>query len=488
METKARPLVSEVRPLMEENQNRSQDRRVTWNQDQTQKMKQNQTSSLQDQVQSQDRKDQDQTPSSQIGNQIQQGTDQQHSQVEEEGAVQQTHRPSPLKKKFQTTVESKRSLGPTARAAASHLNSSSGLRKSQSVQSLLSDTGDSSLSTSCPSRDVPSQLLLPPQRPTTLPSSPRRPPSIAPPPQRPSPVASPRSPQQETVTAPSAITTPRKSSSSSSTPVASRSYMSPTASSMAKMSRSVSVGDGLNIPESSEDPAVTSLSTAAVTSSSQVKDTPPPLVAVVPSIAALATHPHAAVVPVVVASSSSLGNHGNQVGPAPRGLQARVPGSSRPLPDKPSLASLSSSSRPPPVSVSPLTAPRQEEEPHTAAGSSGSLEQRDDADQPISVETCRALTNELQSCFKRATHLYRKVSGSSHNDSTPDQHQMAVVLSEAFQAMRAELDSLPLGAPSMLGVEGGLGGVGEVKTAALLEEYSLLLLQAVHRRINNTTD
>lgn len=61
---------------------------------------------------------------------------------------------------------------------------------------------------------------------------------------------------------------------------------------------------------------------------------------------------------------------------------------------------------------------------------------------------------------------------------------MAVVLSEAFQAMRAELDCLPLGPPSMLGVEGGLGGVGEEKTAALLEEYSLLLLQAVHRRVN----
>lgn len=35
------------------------------------------------------------------------------------------------------------------------------------------------------------------------------------------------------------------------------------------------------------------------------------------------------------------------------------------------------------------------------------------ADQPISVETCTALTNELQSCFKRATHLYRKVSKAS---------------------------------------------------------------------------
>lgn len=70
----------------------------------------------------------------------------------------------------------------------------------------------------------------------------------------------------------------------------------------------------------------------------------------------------------------------------------------------------------------------------------------------------------------------RQVSGSSLDESTHhDQHQMAVVLSEAFKAMRAELDSLPLG---------GVGGVSEAKTAALLEEYSLLLLQAVSRRLN----
>jgi len=64
---------------------------------------------------------------------------------------------------------------------------------------------------------------------------------------------------------------------------------------------------------------------------------------------------------------------------------------------------------------------------------------------------------------------------------------MSHLLSEAFQAMRTELDSLPLSAPSMLGVEGGLRGVGEEKTAALLEEYSMLLLQAVHRRVNSST-
>ncbi|XP_070776044.1 mitogen-activated protein kinase-binding protein 1 [Enoplosus armatus] len=480
-EVKAHPLVSEVRPLMEQNQIQTQERRVSWNQDQSQKQIHNQTSSVQDQTQP-----------PQVGNQIQQGTDKLQSRVEEEetSSAQQTHRPSPLKKKVQTAVDSRRNLGPTARATASHLNSSSGLRKAQSVQSLLTDTGDSSLSqsTSRPSREVPPQLLLPLQRPTTLPSSPRRPPSISPAPQRPSP-STPRSPQETAATvtptaasAPSALTTPRKSSSSSSsTPSVPRSYMSPTASSMAKMSRSVSVGDGLNISEP-EDPAVTSssLTAATETSSSQVKETQPPLVAVVPSNAALATPPHAAVVPVVVTSSTSLSNHGNQAATPPRSLQARVPCSSRPLPDKPSLASFSpssSSSRPPPVSVSPLTPPRQEEESQTLAGGSR-VEQRDDADQPISVETCRALTNELQSCFKRATHLYRKVSGSSHDDSAPDQHQMVVVLSEAFQAMKAELDCLPLSTPSML------GGVGEVKTAALLEEYSLLLLQAVHRRIN----
>ncbi|XP_029983069.1 mitogen-activated protein kinase-binding protein 1 isoform X2 [Sphaeramia orbicularis] len=438
-EVKARPLVSEVRPLMEQKQN--EDR--------------------------------------------QQGTGQIQNHVDQEEAPQ-VPRPSSLKKKIH---ESKRSQGPTARAAAMHLNSSSGLRKTQSVQSLLMETSDSASQTS---RDHPPQMLLLPQRPTTLPSSPRRLLTAAPPPGKPSP-ASLRSPHQEVTTPsvlsyapssappPSVLMTPRKSSSLSST--LSRSYMSPTASSMAKMSRSVSVGDGLNDPPADEP----------------LPAPPPPPVAVV-------TSNTAAVVPVVVSPSSSAalthGNHGNQAG---RVLQARVPGSSRPLPDKPTLASFSPSARtngaataaglssssssssttthPPPVSVSPLTPPPKEEEPQTPAGSGV-----DDSAVTVTMETCRALTNELQNCFRRATHLYRKVSAASADDSAPDRHQMAVVLSEAFQAMRVELDSLPLGAPGMLGVEGGLGGLGEVKMAALLEEYSLLLLQAVQRRLPGPTN
>lgn len=113
MEVKARPLISEVRPL---NQNQTQERRVSWNQDM------DQTPSLQDQVPEQTRTSLDQTAPS-VG--------------EEENSSDQ--RPSPLKKKVQ--VESRRNQGPVARAAASHLSSSSGLRKAQSVQSLLTDAG-----------------------------------------------------------------------------------------------------------------------------------------------------------------------------------------------------------------------------------------------------------------------------------------------------------------------------------------------------------
>lgn len=77
-----------------------------------------------------------------------------------------------------------------------------------------------------------------------------------------------------------------------------------------------------------------------------------------------------------------------------------------------------------------------------------------------------------------------QVSSTPAADSAPGQVQMASILSEAFQAMRTELNSLPLRPPNMLGEERGLGGVGEEKTIALLEEYSLLLLQAVHRKIS----
>ncbi|XP_023807104.1 mitogen-activated protein kinase-binding protein 1 isoform X1 [Oryzias latipes] len=455
-EVKVQLLVSEVRPLMEENYSRRNDGKALGNQNQ-------------DQPQTQ----KDQPPLVQVQNPNQQGPDlpqQQQGAPEETSSGHPCFRSATSKKKVQTEVEPRRNM---VLPTPSHQNP--GLHKAQSVNSLLADAGELSDPLSCrSSREVA------PQRPTTLPSSLRRPPSTAPPTLKPNSAPSPRSPLQE-----SAAVTLRKSSSSSAAVAAPRSYMSPTASSMAKISRSVSMGDSLNILEPSD--AVTSPQLAPNTPI-QAKEAPPTNVAVGNSAALPATPPHAAVLPVVVSpSSSAAGNHGNRAGPPPRSLQARVSGSSKPLPDKPSLDVFSPPTKPsaslsPPSllqsSASLLVPSKLGEEPVSDAG--GDSEDAGDKEQPISVETCRALANELQSCFKRATHIYRKVSGFSPEESTSIQCQVSLLLSEAFRAMRAELDSLPLGSQSML------GGAEDVRTAALLEEYSLLLLQAVNRRINSS--
>uniref|UniRef100_A0A8C8F804 Uncharacterized protein n=1 Tax=Oncorhynchus tshawytscha TaxID=74940 RepID=A0A8C8F804_ONCTS len=64
-------------------------------------------------------------------------------------------------------------------------------------------------------------------------------------------------------------------------------------------------------------------------------------------------------------------------------------------------------------------------------------------------------------------------------DSRQEHHEMAQVLSEAFEVVRAELSSLPQSSPPSPS-----GGPAE-RTLALLEQYSELLLQAVEKRLDN---
>ncbi|XP_019733940.1 mitogen-activated protein kinase-binding protein 1-like [Hippocampus comes] len=251
------------------------------------------------------------------------------------------------------------------------------------------------------------------QRPTSLPSAPRRTAAAAQPHHNLG-SAGPGSPQR----AIAAATPPRKSSPPSAGPP--RSYMSPTASSAAKMSRSASLGDALN------------------------------RVGLTAGAASGACRSPAA----AVSSFTSPGCQGNQATPLPRRL---LP------PDKPCVASTESA----PPSGPPPPAP----------------EPQDDADPPTRIDSCRALTTQMLSCFKRTTHLYRKVSSACSEDGDPEDRQMAALLSEALQAMRAELQSLPLG-PGGGGDGGTLAGTADQeRTAALLEEYSMLLLQAVHRKL-----
>lgn len=71
---------------------------------------------------------------------------------------------------------------------------------------------------------------------------------------------------------------------------------------------------------------------------------------------------------------------------------------------------------------------------------------------------------------------------------------MAQVLSEAFKAVQAELNSLPRygeshstssSSSSACVLGSGAGGVGEERTLALLEQYSQLLLKAVEKKMDS---
>lgn len=70
---------------------------------------------------------------------------------------------------------------------------------------------------------------------------------------------------------------------------------------------------------------------------------------------------------------------------------------------------------------------------------------------------------------------------------------MSQVLTEAFDAVQAEMNSLPRYVESRSGsssssvcvLGSGAGGVGEERTLALLEQYSQLLLKAVEKRMDN---
>ncbi|XP_016129509.1 mitogen-activated protein kinase-binding protein 1 isoform X1 [Sinocyclocheilus grahami] len=507
-----------------------------------------------------------------------------------------------IQKKRTPIMDSRRLISPVAKAAASH-NSSAGMRKAQSIHNISSEADAVQIS-SRPFKEVHPQSQTPDHQQTQRPR--RSLPTV--------PLISP------TTALPKDITTPTKSKS--------RSYMSPTTSSMAKMSRSVSMGDNLNVVEledtgSSDLRRGSSSDTSNPRSTSQSKPTTPVAQVSSPNTSASPfpgpSMPHAAVIPTL--SAGSTGNSSSKF------LQVKLTGSARPLlhldipnplPDKPLLSSLSpcsktpkpeqkekeSSSRTPttPSSnpgavhlpnsiVQPVTAvclspsetpdqielsmvlvpsqtknltedelhlhtePRKEDTSKTECppmsrcslsllqSSSGSqvsgwpghqsslvpssfllrlglskhfftkglwplssstsfitsfmssspsspINHYHLQDTSLSVDSCRLAANELQSSFKRASHLYKMLSNST--DSSEEQQEMAHVLAEAFEAMRDELNCLPpctrSRSPSTCTVRtiaNSDATLGDDRTLALLEQYSRLLLSAVEKRMDN---
>ncbi|XP_030643725.1 mitogen-activated protein kinase-binding protein 1 [Chanos chanos] len=480
-------------------------------------------------------------------------------------------------KKKTPATDSRRVTSPVAKAIAAQ-GASTGLRKSQSVQN-ISTEADTSHAPSRPSKEVRPQ---PQQTERSLLSTPRRTlPSV--------PVVSPTASKAKV-----------------------RSYMSPTTSSMAKMSRSVSMGDSLNVAETGSEESGSSESrrgsgsdTSNSRSSSSSKPTTP--VVLIPS--PLMSTPQAAVIPTLSGASS-------------KGPHVKVPGSARPqlsldisksLPDKPSVASfpLSSKATKPqqdetsaksPASVSPLQGPAQapfsniqpvtaqcavsappesqepeqcvlsiqfcSEEPADSSEthSTAQLVKEDSSstehssqvrpillqaqgtldtgllgrqsslilsslplrlglglpkhffssglwplstsssssmfsppcpsinhyylkDPSLSVDSCRVVASELQSTFKRASQLYRMLNSTT--EPSQELQEMTRVLADAFEVVRVELNALSFNAPGT-GPEGSLclqggraAGTGEDRTLALLEQYSELLLKAVEKRMDN---
>ncbi|XP_040016095.2 mitogen-activated protein kinase-binding protein 1-like isoform X2 [Gasterosteus aculeatus] len=105
----------------------------------------------------------------------------------------------------------------------------------------------------------------------------------------------------------------------------------------------------------------------------------------------------------------------------------------------------------------------------------------EDVDPSITLETCRQAVTELRNSLKKTAMFYSTVLQSDRRLGE-DQQEMRSILSEALVAVKAELDSLPHPAR----VDPGVKGEGE-NTRALLEQYAELLLRSVERRLESKT-
>ncbi|XP_042634133.1 mitogen-activated protein kinase-binding protein 1-like isoform X3 [Cyprinus carpio] len=210
-----------------------------------------------------------------------------------------------------------------------------------------------------------------------------------------------------------------------------RSYMSPTTSSMAKTSRSASIGDSLHVGSSSCE----SLVIPVPCSPSFLTNTPKAL-------------PLRAV--------------------RPRVCQRRSASSQSLLTDPSSSSSSSSSS-----STDLQQTAAHAERPRAAEkADSVASDAPDDQDAPVGLEICRRAAADLCSSVRTATRLYRTLI--SHDaERSAEQQQMCQLMSDTLLHVRSELDS----------VSGAVRMEEGKETLALLEQYSQLLLRSVERRL-----
>ncbi|XP_076129338.1 mitogen-activated protein kinase-binding protein 1-like [Alosa pseudoharengus] len=274
--------------------------------------------------------------------------------------------------------------------------------------------------------------------------------------------------------------TPSPSVTSVSTPSSppqswrSRSYMSPTTSSKAKVCRSVSVGEGLNLGSGSAEaglgspgvlePSLGSPAKAPLRARLSVEGTSFDRL----STHALSANHKEAQEYALYGSREGLMNQLSQAFPDNKeqmfvGKRVEDCGKERPLMAVQAFSVVTEDSS---SAVCPATPQVRKLKLRLKLGTE------------VSVETCREAAGELQRTVERTMQLYKMVNGGGCLGGA-EQEEMERVLGEALGRVRSVVDCVPATAPRVGEGQAGGGGVA----LALLEQYSQLLLKSVEQRL-----
>ncbi|XP_005381362.1 PREDICTED: mitogen-activated protein kinase-binding protein 1 isoform X2 [Chinchilla lanigera] len=265
------------------------------------------------------------------------------------------------------------------------------------------------------------------------------------------------------------------------------SFQSPTTSSVAKIARSISVGENLGLAAEPQAPAplrVSPLSKLTLPGRAHlVLDIPKPL----PDRPTLATFSPVTKGRAPGDTEQPCSQAGLGKGRSPAERQACVGAGTIPKarteyqahlgPNSPGAQRLPISSllrgpenfQPPPPEKTP--------NPLECTRPGSSLSQ--DSEPAMSLEQCEQLVAELRGKLRQAVGLYHLVA--SCKTPSAEQSRITQLLRDTFSSVRQELEALAGTALSSPG--SSPGAVGAEQTQALLEQYSELLLRAVERRM-----
>ncbi|XP_061757033.1 mitogen-activated protein kinase-binding protein 1-like isoform X4 [Nerophis ophidion] len=250
-------------------------------------------------------------------------------------------------------------------------------------------------------------------------------------------------------------------------PRSSHSYMNPTASSMAKSSRSSSLGEGLHagMPFS-----LSSLSSKARRSlSGDLELESPSLVCLQPTATVLPTRIPQPKQPLSP-RRSLCSDKTSLACPTVCDVTSCI-GSE---PDSPERTSVSENNRDASLGLEVLPLVVENQWPAPSHSQPGEF---------ITLETCKQAVSDLQSSLRRTLMLYTAVLQRHPQSACDGRQEMEEVLTKALLSVKAEVDPLPHS--TMRSGEDGASLELKGEALALLEQYAELLLKSVERKLDN---